>query len=102
MILNLILLWVGPVTSSVWFSGSARFEANSNSCYLRVLFGLKTTSHGKSVLKNLYFEVRPTIRSGFQAKMLNTRGEHELELATNQAEPENWAELVYLALTLTK
>ena len=32
--------------------------------------------------------------SGFQAKKLNTRGELELELAANRAEPENQAELV--------
>ena len=31
---------------------------------------------------------------GFQDKMLNTHGEHELELAANQAEPENQAGLV--------
>ena len=32
--------------------------------------------------------------SGFQAKKLNTRWYHELELAVNQAEPENQAGLV--------
>ena len=32
--------------------------------------------------------------SGFQAKKFNSRGEHELELAENQAEPENQAGLV--------
>ena len=32
--------------------------------------------------------------SGFQAKKLNTRREHELDHAQNQAEPENQAELV--------
>ena len=32
--------------------------------------------------------------SGFQAKKLNTREEHELELAANWAEPENQAEHV--------
>ena len=34
------------------------------------------------------------MRSGFQAKKLNTHGEHELELAANWAEPENQAEIV--------
>ena len=29
--------------------------------------------------------------SGFQAKKLNTWGKHEIELAENQAEPENQA-----------
>ena len=32
--------------------------------------------------------------SGFQAKKFNTRGEHELDHAQNQAEPENQAGLV--------
>ena len=34
------------------------------------------------------------MRSDFQAKKQNTHGEHELELAANQAEPENQAGLV--------
>ena len=58
------------------------------------LFGLTTTTHGKSDLRNLYFEVRFTMLSGFQAKKLNIHREYEFEIAAKWAEPKKRAELV--------
>ena len=52
-------------------------------------FWAETTSHGKPDLKKIHFWGQIYHVKWFQPKKLNTRG--ELELAANQAEPENQA-----------
>ena len=97
-----ILSGSGPGTSSAWFSGSAWFAASSSSSSPRVFSFLAWKSlHMVNVTSKMNFLVRFTMWSGFQAKMLITRGELELQLAANRAEPENQAWL-YLALTLSQ
>ena len=66
--------------------GSANFQKKAHRTF--------DTINSWPPIKNSYFEARFTMLSGFQPKILNSHGEHELELAANRAEPENQAELV--------